>query len=676
MMQRALRINKGSKRLWLDYFRLECIYVLRMRARRMVLGLDLEGATDEQQRAAAAVADKVDSADDAATDAVPVAAKQRLLRGEIPIVVFRTALRQCSSDVAFAGEFLRVRHRAPLYHLCWCLGHAHMYLPCVGCDCAVNQILDSFPPEDAMAASEDGDSEAAADEEDATDMPENAFPHVTEQVVSTIAREYSGKAAGAALLAQRPVELTVKTLCGYQHSKLPLRPFSNRTTVSANATEADDAQEAGDDEEDEDGEQLTWFTSDKLGEMAGNVPDALAAAEANETSTPAEANAVVQNDPVSNATAAAPGAAADSKKRKRGEQANAAKTTTADAQNQDMAAFSLQLPVESLLEYWRTVRGVDAGEWEGESEEDAAIRDEVERLEDEAMESLAGGLATTPSPQMATAMMRFIERQLMVKLPASEAQAARLTKLVTQLFELAANAIVWENGKLYSIELHTAYLTALVRQNQLVRAMQVATFAVFGAATVGGSPCGPLCTSTPAYLLFLGVRDALKQHMNTRATQTDMKAYAAVAGDLALEQTVFDAAVAMPSTKLLQTGLDKLQAHLAVVQQAADRADAARAAGLSDGVALNLGVNDIRVPLYRKLLQIYVERVGQAHKEGNAKFVARFQKRIQSTLAAASDAGVRGIDAIRVDVVNALNKIGRLPMLLNNVERCVRPRHE
>ena len=40
LLTRALRINKHSQPLWLAFFRLECIYVLRMRGRRLALGLE------------------------------------------------------------------------------------------------------------------------------------------------------------------------------------------------------------------------------------------------------------------------------------------------------------------------------------------------------------------------------------------------------------------------------------------------------------------------------------------------------------------------------------------------------------------------------------------------------------------------------------------------------------
>lgn len=58
LLLRSLRINRHSSRLWLAYFRVECLYILLVRGRRVVLGLDagrsfrtITGATDAAQPA-------------------------------------------------------------------------------------------------------------------------------------------------------------------------------------------------------------------------------------------------------------------------------------------------------------------------------------------------------------------------------------------------------------------------------------------------------------------------------------------------------------------------------------------------------------------------------------------------------------------------------------------------
>lgn len=40
LMQRGLRMCKGSQQLWLEYFRMELMYAHKLRARRRILGLD------------------------------------------------------------------------------------------------------------------------------------------------------------------------------------------------------------------------------------------------------------------------------------------------------------------------------------------------------------------------------------------------------------------------------------------------------------------------------------------------------------------------------------------------------------------------------------------------------------------------------------------------------------
>lgn len=40
LMQRGLRMCKGSRQLWLEYFRMELMYARKLRKRRHILGLD------------------------------------------------------------------------------------------------------------------------------------------------------------------------------------------------------------------------------------------------------------------------------------------------------------------------------------------------------------------------------------------------------------------------------------------------------------------------------------------------------------------------------------------------------------------------------------------------------------------------------------------------------------
>ena len=45
LMTRAVRVNRFSRALWVAFFRLECVYVLRMKGRRFALGLDIGAST-------------------------------------------------------------------------------------------------------------------------------------------------------------------------------------------------------------------------------------------------------------------------------------------------------------------------------------------------------------------------------------------------------------------------------------------------------------------------------------------------------------------------------------------------------------------------------------------------------------------------------------------------------
>lgn len=49
-MQRALRLNPESKTLWHEYFKLEMLYVEKIKARRRILGINEEEMTEEQKQ--------------------------------------------------------------------------------------------------------------------------------------------------------------------------------------------------------------------------------------------------------------------------------------------------------------------------------------------------------------------------------------------------------------------------------------------------------------------------------------------------------------------------------------------------------------------------------------------------------------------------------------------------
>ncbi|KAF4300910.1 RNA-processing protein HAT helix [Botryosphaeria dothidea] len=116
-MQRGLRFCKNSRQLWLEYAKLEMLYVAKIAARRQILGLD-------QERKKKEVADDPDAdmialpdvtAEDinpslAKDDGVDEIALQNLantpvLQGAIPRAIFDEAMKQFQNDPKLAEQF-------------------------------------------------------------------------------------------------------------------------------------------------------------------------------------------------------------------------------------------------------------------------------------------------------------------------------------------------------------------------------------------------------------------------------------------------------------------------------------------------------------------------------------------------------------------------------------------
>lgn len=116
-MQRGLRFCKNSRQLWLEYAKLEMLYVAKIAARRQILGLD-------QERKKKEVADDLDAdmialpdvtAEDinpslAKDDGVDEIALQNLantpvLQGAIPRAIFDEAMKQFQNDPKLAEQF-------------------------------------------------------------------------------------------------------------------------------------------------------------------------------------------------------------------------------------------------------------------------------------------------------------------------------------------------------------------------------------------------------------------------------------------------------------------------------------------------------------------------------------------------------------------------------------------
>eukprot|EP00941_MAST-03F_sp_MAST-3F-sp1_P002139 g2139.t1 len=90
LLQRALRVNAESKKLWYEYFRLELLYINKMAGRRQKLGLE-DGASKTRLMEDGSEA--------------PNAA---FFRGVVPTVVFSNATKAVPNDLTFQSNFLDI----------------------------------------------------------------------------------------------------------------------------------------------------------------------------------------------------------------------------------------------------------------------------------------------------------------------------------------------------------------------------------------------------------------------------------------------------------------------------------------------------------------------------------------------------------------------------------------
>lgn len=122
-MQRGLRFCANSTLLWLEYARLETMYVAKIAARRHILGLDSDRSKEQQNTASDDPnADVVALPDVTAEDINPSLAKDDgvdetalenlaatpVLTGAIPMAVFDAAMKQFPKNVRVAEQFFDV----------------------------------------------------------------------------------------------------------------------------------------------------------------------------------------------------------------------------------------------------------------------------------------------------------------------------------------------------------------------------------------------------------------------------------------------------------------------------------------------------------------------------------------------------------------------------------------
>ncbi|TYZ63496.1 hypothetical protein PybrP1_006664 [[Pythium] brassicae (nom. inval.)] len=119
LMQRAIRINQGCQRLWHEYFRLELLYIQKLSFRREILKLD-ESASETVDTGASVLLEELPEEKQlagtaGASDAAVVAAatdKQKardaILQGAIPRVIYSSAIASIADDVAFRLRFVEI----------------------------------------------------------------------------------------------------------------------------------------------------------------------------------------------------------------------------------------------------------------------------------------------------------------------------------------------------------------------------------------------------------------------------------------------------------------------------------------------------------------------------------------------------------------------------------------
>ncbi|KAF2263520.1 hepatocellular carcinoma-associated antigen 66 [Lojkania enalia] len=116
-MQRGLRFCKNSEALWLEYAKLETLYIAKIAGRRKILGLDAERT--QKAMADDPNADMIALPDITIEDVNPSLGKEEgvdevalqnlafapVLTGAIPMAIFDSAMKQFQGDPALGGNF-------------------------------------------------------------------------------------------------------------------------------------------------------------------------------------------------------------------------------------------------------------------------------------------------------------------------------------------------------------------------------------------------------------------------------------------------------------------------------------------------------------------------------------------------------------------------------------------
>ncbi|KAF8444319.1 U3 small nucleolar RNA-associated protein 6-domain-containing protein [Terfezia claveryi] len=118
-MQRGLRFNKGSRQLWLEYTKLELVYVAKIITRRLLLGID--GLVEAQQQriedenmmelpiiTAEEANLRLNNGSDIDNSPLNNIENNSALNGTIPLAVFDAAVQEISNDVEFVFSFFNL----------------------------------------------------------------------------------------------------------------------------------------------------------------------------------------------------------------------------------------------------------------------------------------------------------------------------------------------------------------------------------------------------------------------------------------------------------------------------------------------------------------------------------------------------------------------------------------
>uniref|UniRef100_M4B5E6 U3 small nucleolar RNA-associated protein 6 n=1 Tax=Hyaloperonospora arabidopsidis (strain Emoy2) TaxID=559515 RepID=M4B5E6_HYAAE len=114
LMQRAIRLNKHHQKLWLEYFRLELLYVQKLAMRRLVLQLEDAGekvVDDGSTVLIDTLLEEKEAEEDKILDdmAATVKARKTVLQGAIAKIVYTSAVAAIPDDVVFRLEFVKIR---------------------------------------------------------------------------------------------------------------------------------------------------------------------------------------------------------------------------------------------------------------------------------------------------------------------------------------------------------------------------------------------------------------------------------------------------------------------------------------------------------------------------------------------------------------------------------------